>query len=273
MKKILLLILILNFFNANSQNKYFDYLVTNNNDTIYGTIQTDGLNKLVLREKNNSDISNGIKYYSHRIQKSKLFRYNDEIYYYEKPVNLDPIYENAIKRDSNYQYKSIDNHTYKTLKLSDYLITNNNDTIYGKITEPIFGKPHLVNKFNEKYKIDIKNIKSYRMQNNSYFNFSHIKNKYEFLKLLVNGNIKLFYDENYNKSYGFGVNSQSVGISKSGAFYLQTDRSFFQVSIIKFKKQMRELFPENKNFIDKIENEEFTYENLILIVNYVNDSK
>ncbi|AOW19333.1 hypothetical protein [Urechidicola croceus] len=271
MKKILLLILILSFIKANSQNKFYDYIITQSNDTIYGTIQTE-INNLILREKNKSD-SSKVKYYRHLVKKSVSFKYNNDIFFYDETNDSDPIYENKIVKDTNFYYKAIGNFINKSLKLKDYIITFNKDTIYGKIINPIFGKPYLVDNLKTKYKIDIEKVKSYRIKNKIYFNFYHTKSKHKFLELLVDGNSKLFFDKNNKKSYGLAINGPMAGFTISGAFYIQKGNNFVKIKIIKFKKQMVELFSENKDLINKIKNEEYTYENLPLIIKFFNESK
>ena len=205
MKKIILYITILLCVKIYSQNRFYDYIVSKDNDTIYGTIQTDGLNRLVLREKNKSDRSNKIKFYHHPLLKSKSFRYNDKVYVYEESYEglIDPIYENKeVLEDTNYYYKRIEDyiknysklndHINKSPKLDDYIVLFNNDTVYGKIKKPLIGKPFLISDSSKEYKINVKKVKSYRMRNDYYFNLSHIKKKYKFLELLVNGGTKLF---------------------------------------------------------------------------------
>ena len=286
MKKIILYSTILLCVKVHSQNRFYDYMVSKDNDTIYGTIQTDGLNRLVLREKNKSDRSNKIKFYHHPISKSKSFRYNDKVYVYEDfyEESIDPIYEDKeVLEDTNYYYKRIEDYiknysklndyVNKSPKLDDYIVLFNNDTIYGKIEKPLIGKPFLISDSSREYKIDIKKVKSYRMRNYYYFNLSHIKKKYKFLELLMNGETKLFYDKNYNKTFGLGINGPIGTVSISGAFYIVKEDKFTKVSVIKYKKQLYELFSENQDLVQKIRDDEFTYENLVLIVKYFNESE
>ena len=62
-------------------------------------------------------------------------------------------------------------------------------------------------------------------------------------------------------------------VSISGAFYILKEDKLTKVSVIKHKKQLYELFSENQELVQKIRDDEFTYENLVLILTYFNESK
>ena len=77
-----------------SQREFLDYIVTENNDTIYGTFSNNA-----LFEKNLSPEKNGIKFYSHKISKMKIIRFNDDIYF--RQSTEDGIYKSIPARDSS----------------------------------------------------------------------------------------------------------------------------------------------------------------------------
>ncbi len=69
-KHLLLLISILFSINSFSQNQFLDYIVKQNNDTIYGTFRS--LDNIAFFEKNIDPKHPKVKFRSHKMKKNKI---------------------------------------------------------------------------------------------------------------------------------------------------------------------------------------------------------
>ncbi|MEH1009527.1 hypothetical protein VDP25_17445, partial [Winogradskyella sp. ECml5-4] len=143
-RTFLILAIVLPLFGF-SQNEFLDFVVDYKNDTIYGTIRNVISKRSVLYELNSNPKKDKIKFRSHKLKKYKKIRFNDKIYTYVKPSNEDGIYAGKttriIPKDSI--AKRLGDFINIQKRQSDFVITNSNDTIYGKIKDPSLGKLHL----------------------------------------------------------------------------------------------------------------------------------
>jgi hypothetical protein len=254
-----------------------DFIINKKNDTIYGTFK-EGINGKILYEKNSNLKKGGIKYYSHNLKNLKSLSLNDELYIYEKPNNEDGIYSKTIKKSNDttkYVLKRIKDFLHTEIRLKDYVLTNTNDTIYGEIKNPFFGKSYLLENKNT-IKIEKETIEEYRYLNNVYRYLEKNKidifdNRNAYLKLIFNGNIKLYEYEklvantNQNNSLITNEVKNYYFISKNNVLYLLRE--------INYKKTLSEIFADNPMLISKINEGEYTLENIYLIVKFYNDEK
>jgi hypothetical protein len=144
-RTFLILAFILPFF-AYSQNEFLDFVIDKNNDTIYGTIRNAISKRSVLYEKNSNPEKDKIKFRSHKLRKFNKLRFNDKIYTYVEPSKEDGIYAGKttriIPKDSI--AKRLGDFINIQKRQPDFVITNSNDTIYGKIKDPSLGKLQLL---------------------------------------------------------------------------------------------------------------------------------
>jgi len=277
-RKIVSLLLFILSCLSYSQNEFLDFVIDKNNDTIYGTIRNVISKQSVLYELNSDPEKNRIKFHTHRLKKYKKIRFNDKIYTYVKPFNLDGIYaqkeSNTISEDSIINrlgdFVSIEK------RLPDFVITNTNDTIYGKIENPIFGKLRLLDMSNKKIKVDKEQIKAFR-HNNEIFEHKEKRKatlfdqKDAYLKLLLNGKVKLYEYESYYTEQDLNIN-QSLN-SPENYYYIEKDGELILINNLLHKKRLVELFSDNKELTSKILNKEYVIDNMYLIVKYYNEHK
>lgn len=274
--QIIIFLFLLSSFYSHSQKKYLDFIINKKNDTIYGTFR-EGINGKVLFEKNSNQKKGGVKYYSHNLKKLKSIRLNNELYIYKKPNDEDPIYSQTKKEhiDTTKIVTRFDDFENTQIKLKDYAITNTNDTIYGEIKKSFFDKLHLLEN-KDIIKIEKKNITEYRYLNNIYRYVEKPKvdifdTKSAYLKLILDGNTKL-YEYEY---YIIGGNNTNSSITKKIKHYsyIFKNNVFYQLKELNYKKILSEIFADNPILISKIKEEEYTLENIYLIVKFYNDEK
>ena len=214
-RTLLFLIFILPFLGF-SQNEFLDFVIDQNNDTIYGTIRNMISKSSVLYEKNSNSKKDRINFRIHKLKKYNKIRFNNEIYTYVKPSIEDGIYANKdsilISKDS--VYKKMGDFLNIQKRLSDFVITKTNDTIYGRIKDPAFGKFSLLDSVNNKVKIEKEKIKIFRF-NNEILELKEkiivvppfFKKDDAYLKLVLNGKLKLYeFDYYYNKELNVNNN-------------------------------------------------------------------
>jgi len=252
MKKITLFIFLfsISFY---SQKHYFDYVVTNENDTVYGAYYNGKLKKSSkgkFKLKNIKTIqSKGLIYsYVESVGKSFFSDENDSLVSLYKQDTY-----GAVQRKNIYVHK---------LKTRDYSVVNN-DTIYGKISQSVSNNfEQIIN--NEK---KILNVKSFFFRGFKY-EFKEKKKLFfgdassAYLKVLYLGKIKLY--EHYIKG---GYNqSDIIGYFieyKSKLTYLMPKRS---------SRILVALFPEIPELHDLFRNRTFSYSSLYATIIYINDN-
>jgi hypothetical protein len=275
--QIIIFLFLLSSIYSHSQKKYLDFIVNKKNDTIYGTFK-EGINGKILYEKNSNLKKGGIKYYSHNLKNLKSLSLNDELYIYEKPNNEDGIYSKTIKKSNDttkYVLKRIKDFLHTEIRLKDYVLTNTNDTIYGEIKNPFFGKSYLLENKNT-IKIEKETIEEYRYLNNVYRYLEKNKvdifdNRNAYLKLIFNGNIKLY---EYEKLVANTNQNNSLITNEVKNYYFISKNNVLDLlREINYKKILSEIFADNPILISKINEGEYTLENIYLIVKFYNDEK
>lgn len=261
---------------SNTQNEFLDFIVDQKGDTIYGTVRNIISKRSALYEK----INNGdkIKFRTHKLKQYKTLRFNGDIYNYETPMTQDGIYEKETFRNipDDSIAKTLGNFVNVKKRLPDFIITNSNDSIFGQIKNPTLGKLYLDNGSNEKFKIDKDIIKSYRYNNEIYVCKEKRKatifdDKKAYMKLVLDGDIKLYEYQNDVTDYNFNTIRQFRNTNKY--FYIEKGNEIILLGEYLYKKKLAELFSENKNLVAKILNDEYTIDNIYLIVKYFNESK
>jgi len=199
---------------AFSQNEFLDFVINKDNDTIYGTIRNVFSKRSVLYEKNSNPEKDKIKFRSHKLRKHKKIRFNDKIYTYVEPSKEDGIYTKETTRiiPQDSITKTLGDFVNIQKRLPDFIVTNSNDTIYGQIKDPLLGKSHLLDSSNTKINIEKEKIKTYRFNNEIYVHKEKRKatifdKKGAYIKLVLDGKVKLYEYEYHSKSYNFDTDS------------------------------------------------------------------
>lgn len=267
----LLLLLLVNK-NSYSQNEYLDYLVTKNDDTIYGTIRSS-LTDFVLFEKKSKYKKGGLKSISHKLKRAKTIRSNDKIYKYQKRVNSDGIYDSTskdVKKQENIiETKFTKDYINIEEKLMDYVITIESDTLYGIINQPLLGKPYIITENDSKIKIEKDEIIEYRF-NNTIYNYIKIPNKIflidenDYLKQISIGKVKIYQLLSNSYSNNFPIGNLN--------YFILKDDEMFHIHSLNYKKKLSEILIENQELVDKINDNEYTLENMYLIGKYYNNN-
>jgi hypothetical protein len=276
-RTFLILAFILPFF-AYSQNEFLDFVIDKNNDTIHGTIRNAISKRSVLYEKNSNPEKDKIKFRSHKLRKFNKLRFNDKIYTYVEPSKEDGIYAGKttriIPKDSI--AKRLGDFINIQKRQPDFVITNSNDTIYGKIKDPSLGKLQLLDTSDTKVIIEKENIKSYRFNNEIFEHKEKRKatifdKKGAYLKLILDGEVKLYEYEYYYNEMDLNTN-QYINRSRN-YFYIEKEDEVILLGNLLYKKRLAELFSENQILVSKILNEEYIIDNIYLIVKYYNENK
>lgn len=267
------IIFLLLSLSVSAQHKYLDFIVNFKNDTIYGTFRSDAINGKVLFEKNPYPKKGGVKFYNHKLKKIKLLRCNDELFTYDKPDQEDGIYaETKVESKTNDKITSrINDFVNSKPKLIDYVVTKTNDTIYGEIKNRGFGILLYFDQSKNKIFIKEENIKSYRYLNNVYTFLEKPKvdildKKIAPLKCLINGKVKLFEYER------FSINSNNNVITNQSKlyYYILKNNELLLLSELSYKKDLSQLFADNDLLVSKINNDEYSLDNIYLIVKFYN---
>ncbi|WP_282123083.1 hypothetical protein [Algibacter mikhailovii] len=280
-RTILILVFILPFFGF-SQNEFLDFVINQKNDTIYGTIRNVISKRSVLYEKNSDPERDKIKFRSHKLIKYKKIRFNDKIYTYVKPSNEDGIYAGkttrVIPKDSI--AKRLGDFINIQKRLPDFVITNKNDTIYGRIKDPSVGKFRLLDSVNNKIKIETEKIKIFRF-NNEILELKEkiivvppfFKKDDAYLKLVLNGKLKLYeFDYYYNRQLNEN-NNTSVNQNWEKLIFIEKDNNLIRINNLLHKKKLIEIFSENQKLVSKILNKEYIIDNIYLMVKFYNENK
>jgi len=276
-RTLLILAIVIPLFGF-SQNEFLDFVINHKNDTIYGTIRNVISKRSVLYELNSNQKKNKIKFRSHRLKKYKKIRFNDKIYTYVEPSKEDGIY--AKKSTRTIPKDSIANRLGDFIniekRLPDFAITNNNDTIYGKIKDPTFGKLRLLDSSNTKVKIDKEQIKAFRF-NNEIFEHKEKRRatlfdkKDAYLKLILDGKVKLYeYEYHYSQ---MDLNSGQYINRSENYFYIEKGNDLILINNLLHQKKLVKIFSENQMLVSKILNKEYIIDNIYLIVKYYNENK
>lgn len=250
-----------------------DYAITQENDTIYGLIRESGINNIALFTKNTNPDLDGIKFYSNNLKKVKEIRWNDAIYIFQESSKEDGIYSSPVNHNKKgFITKIQGNFINHSPRLKDYIISEN-DTIYGVINDRRMGKAVLKDDSNNKIKIDIENIKSYR-HNNEVFVVKEKKrvelfdDKIAYLKILLDGPIKYYEYMTVSRNSADGEFTPAIFY-----YFIENNDVLSQISPLNFKNKMRELLANDIEMLSKLNEGEYTFENIYHIIKFLNDKE
>ena len=153
--------------------------------------------------------------------------------------------------------------------MEDYVISKN-DTIYGKIIDPLFGKLYLKSNQGEKHKIKKDQIKEYRFKNEVFVTKKRNKStdKKDFYILLIHGELSLLEYKAEIRKHEHNLNLTSRIEFKM--YVIEYKNELIELTNISFKRVLKNLLANDKVMIKKIVDEEYTIENLFHLVNYIN---
>lgn len=273
-KTFLLLVFVFPLFGF-SQNEFLDYGIDHKNDTTYGTVRNTITKNGLLIERNPKSTENKVTFRTHKLRKYKTIRFNDDIYWYEKPSVEDGIYTKSTPRiiPEDSIAKRFGSFVNIQKRLPDFLVTKTNDTIYGKFRDPIFWKFHFLDTNNVKVKIEKDHITSYQFNNDIFIHKEKRKavifdKDGAYIKLVLDGRVKLYEYERIYKTVDLTTNLPTY--QKATYLYIEKGDEVLLLDGFLNKKRLAKLFEDNQPLVSKILNEEYNIENMYLIVKYYN---
>ena len=269
MKKIIFIIIFLSI-KSYSQNDLYDYIITSKNDTIFGSYQD--LKLIDLNKK------------KHRINSDDVveIKKNDCIYRLMTVINKD-FYSNEndslidlkitntrplLNKKSTLYIRKLDKNLRK-----DYIITIQNDTIYGQIELSTFNNYKLTKKSGEKIKISPRLTLEFRKDGFKYLYkkkrpYTIGDKRHAYLKLIYDDKVKLF-DYTIIGNYPSAFNLSNSFSSKT-YYYVERDDEIELITPQRISSILKFIIPENKILLKKIKSREFTHKNMYIIIKYFN---
>jgi hypothetical protein len=221
-----------------------DYIITKDNDTLYGTFRA-GVTSSYLMEVHPDATTDAEKYIKHSLKGIKGYRYNDFVS--NKPPKDDGIYGPLDSAAGT-----------EAVTLDDYVVTRAGDTLYGKVSEPALAKRYIITADGRKIKITAPEVNAFRKGNFIY----ELKDKpkaYKFDKeqdfLLV-----LFRDGKLTL-YGY---SDSSG----PCYYLEKGGQLHFINSGNYAGQVIKLLGDNPLAMKLFYGNVYSYENLYLLVKF-----
>lgn len=260
-----------------SQNVPQDYVVTVENDTIYGYFHKEGFKEFYPKDEPY------LKFRMHNFKKTKSFHRNGKKFERFDKKYDDGIYidENNLKNieDSLYHYEYEGTYYYKELKKPDYIVTISKDTIYGEIIDPLLiGKPYLIDKNGDKIKIKTKTVRAYQFKNKLMQSFPESRKKKKYYELITDGNIQLYkLEENDNQFVGVSTGVETGASThrlqtKRTTFYLYDGQELQRIKSLR-KSICKDLFQNNTEICNKIRRKELRIYNLPLLIEFYNNTR
>jgi hypothetical protein len=269
-KTIIIITSVFFFTKINAQEKFKDYCIKIEGDTIYGLIKQNGPLGKGLFTRNLNPSKNGVKFYYNNLKNVSKISWNDKLYEFIKPSINDGIYQaNEVKKQDGFIISNFGNFYSSTPILEDYVIYENN-TIYGKIIKPLFGKLYLKSNQGEKHKIKNDKIKEYRFRNEVFVSKKRNKftSKKGFYRLLIRGKLSLLEYKVEIRNHEQNLNITSRTEFKK--YVIEYQNELIELTNINFKRVLKNILANDKAMIEKITDEEYNIENLFHLVNYIN---
>jgi hypothetical protein len=247
--KIRFLSIILLFYSSlqfAQEKEDLDYMITIENDTIYGALQRGLWHNTFVEPKYNE--YGGLELINHKIKPKEIkgFRLNDFVNVMKTAE--DGIYLDAVelKPDTT------------AITSPDFIITASNDTVYGKIKFGLLGNS-IRTSAGEKLKIKYPAVKSFRHQAMIYeYKFKEKvsrQDKKEAYMLLV-------FQSGTFKIYGYTCNGGPI------YYFIEKDEKMEFIDYENYFELMRKYFPGNPKLTKLIEYGAFGYDNMYLIAKY-----
>lgn len=227
---------------------YMDYVVNQNNDTIYGAIVTEGV-WTYIRYMNPDYNGQNDMFIKEKCKGIKSYRKNGFVTA-NKNTNQDGIYNASPVADT------------LTATQKDYIVFTNGDTIYGDVRQPYVGSKYLKKPDGTKIKFDKKNVKAYadgqfvfELWEKSKLNFTD--NKESYLLLLYKGkNITLYGDRD----------------GKYPAFYIYKEGVLHQLKLDDhWWDKLKPLIKDSQPTVNLFTSGFLIYDNMYLAVRYYSE--
>ncbi|MEO1053251.1 MAG: hypothetical protein AAFX87_21645 [Bacteroidota bacterium] len=162
-----------------------------------------------------------------------------------------------------------------------YVVTLKNDTIRGRLKN--FGeikscnKVDLVDNKKARRKYKPKHLKAYQIDNSIYVTQRaerplKLGSALVFMKLVVDGDVRLFRYHYFAQTGGAGPNQPSISTPEID-YYLERDGKLTLVRSLGFKKSMSIYFRDNRELIKLIQNKDLKYRNMEEIVRIYNEGR
>jgi hypothetical protein len=242
--KTFTLLLFISIYSLSAQNNILDYIVTSQNDTLFGAIQKD---QLIQFGKDQTLVKTDIT-------NAKSIRKNEIVYH-----RINENFKADKKKDTKFY---TDYFVSETTYQSDFIVNKLNDTLLGTIKSPLFG-PKYIKSESTKFKICTDDSDSYQKNNVTY----ELKTlgspilsteKDVFLKRLYKGKVSL---------YTYKVLRNDVGTVKPKTFYIiEKNKVLHLISNSNYKQDLVDLLIDDLDLSDNIFNDFYSIENIYLIV-------
>lgn len=229
-------------------------------DTIYGYIHGNNLKTYLVDNDN---------FTYHNLKKVDSFVYNKKKYKNITKQYYDGIYSSE-EIDTSFVEEFFINHSHKERRLPDYIVKENNDTIYGPIYQPIIGKSYLMH-HSDKIKITAKTVKSYRFDNKTFQRFKQIKKKGAFYEQMIVGPLSLYgiTTEGYHVIPVSIAGIMPIIPYKEVDYYVLENDELYKITELT-RGICNRLFRKNPRIWNEMKKNKLHQNNLPLIVEYYN---
>ena len=163
---------------------------------------------------------------------------------------------------------------FSQTKLDDFIVTNENDTIHGVINKTRMTSRLILNsKSGIKYKIKKKLIKSFCKDNTLYYRYKipgigSPGKITENLKLIHKGKASLYtYEFSFASLTNFNNHKK-----RTTYYYIEKDNKIKYIRPDRFSKIMIVLFADDNEFVERIKSKEFSFGNILSLVQEYNKS-
>ncbi|WP_298782722.1 hypothetical protein [uncultured Polaribacter sp.] len=253
--------------------------MTRENDTIFG----------IYRYKGIIDLNGKIKEVHPKTIKE--FRRKNRVY---KLVENPNSYENFTTNDSLVFYNitlsngfwndkiALYEHKLKKEKRKDYVINKENDTLYGQIIRSFYLQYKIIDSKNET-SINSRLIKEFRKDGYKYYykkkrKINNSDRRYGYLKLMIDGPVKLYGYSMHMESGIVGVRSEKGEKYKDYEipnyemeYFIERDGVLNYVLPTRFYQIIKRVLPENKSLLEIIRSRRLKYYDIYFVINYFNE--
>jgi len=267
----LILILVISFTGFSQDKNFYDFIVTHENDTIFGKYQSSF--GAVTQSTKLIDLKG--KSYKIKEKKIKTIKKNGIIY---DLINTSIKNFKSYGNDSLIRINQNDNlpilkkedlifiHLIDRKLRNDFMVKLNKDTIFGSIKTG-----NSINEFvigQNKRKINSDSINYFRKNGfKYYYKLKRKINPYDkkgtFLKLIYDGKVKLF-------EYTTLVETGHSSLIETH-YYIERNDELTLLNPYRFYRIISKILPENKKLLEKIKKREFVAKDIYLIIKYFNE--
>lgn len=278
MNRILIIILFTSI-NCLSQNNLYDYILTKDNDTIFGIYRPKGI--IDLNGKTKEIHPKNIKELR---RKNRIYKLVENANSYENFTTNDSlVFINIILKNGFWNNKiALYEHKLNKEKRKDYIITKENDTLYGQIIRSFYLQYKIIDSKNVT-SIHSGRVKEFRKDGYRYYyrkkrKINHEDKKYGYLKLILDGPVKLYGYSMHMESGIVDVRSEKGGKYKDYEienyemeYFIERDGVLNYVLPTRFYQIIKRVLPENKHLLKIIRNRGLKYYDIYFVINYFNE--